>query len=102
MRVRVEFKPQDLWVGLFWRRETIAAQVFGWDVDLWICLVPMFPLHVSWHYGGLGDDEQVKSFGYLSEADVALTNTKHHDDRSANGGEKRAQSVMQFTSSKRR
>lgn len=36
-----EFKPQDLWVGAFWKR-------IGNCVDLWICLLPCVPLHISW------------------------------------------------------
>lgn len=54
-KVRWEFKPQDMWVGVFWKRET------KWDCDdngnqfidtvethLWITLIPMCPLHMSW------------------------------------------------------
>ncbi len=38
-----EFKPADLWIGLFWKRIGNA-----WDV--WICFLPCVPLHVSWWY----------------------------------------------------
>lgn len=40
-RWQFEFKPQDLWVGAFWKR-------IGNCVDLWVCLLPCVPLHVSW------------------------------------------------------
>ncbi len=34
-RLRLEFKPQDCWIGVFWKRDNV-----------WICLVPMLPIHV--------------------------------------------------------
>lgn len=40
--VFLEFKPQDLWIGVFWKRTT------KWRVDLWLCLIPMVPLHIAW------------------------------------------------------
>jgi len=50
MKVRLEFKPQDLWIGVFWKRlpgydpeeEPVA------EVHVWICLLPMLPLHIQW------------------------------------------------------
>ncbi len=36
MRLRLEFKKQDLWIGAYWDRDNV-----------WICLVPMFPIHIS-------------------------------------------------------
>lgn len=38
--VGVEWKPVDLWVGAFWKTTP-------WRFDLWVCLLPMLPLHVS-------------------------------------------------------
>lgn len=35
-----QFEPRDLWVGLFWQRTEIA-------LHLYICLVPLVPLHVT-------------------------------------------------------
>lgn len=40
-RIGIEWKPQDLWVGAYWRRS-------GSCVDLWICLLPCIPIHISW------------------------------------------------------
>jgi hypothetical protein len=40
---RLEFKLQDFWVGAFWKR-------IGNCLDLWICLIPCFPLHLCWHW----------------------------------------------------
>lgn len=36
-----EWKLADLWIGAFWKRT-------GSCIDLWICLLPCLPLHVSW------------------------------------------------------
>lgn len=44
--IRLEFKPEDLWVGLFWRRSSahaIAKEVRA--LDVWVCIVPMLPIH---------------------------------------------------------
>lgn len=43
-RANFEFKLQDLWVGIFWKK-------LGHTVDVWICLIPCVPIHVwwSWH-----------------------------------------------------
>jgi hypothetical protein len=45
--VRLEFKKEDLWVGAFWK--VTETYHYGGQtrrrVDLWICLLPMFPLH---------------------------------------------------------
>ncbi len=39
---RVEWKPQDCWVGVFWKRS------YPWALDVWVCLLPMLPLHFGW------------------------------------------------------
>lgn len=46
-RLRFEFKKEDAWIGAFWRRT-------GDRFDLWLCLVPCFPLHYSREFGGEG------------------------------------------------
>lgn len=38
---RFEFKLQDMWVGWYWHNST-------YQFDLWICFVPMLPLHIGW------------------------------------------------------
>jgi hypothetical protein len=40
--VRLEWKPQDCWFGVFWKRRD------PYEFDLWVCLLPMVPLHVGW------------------------------------------------------
>lgn len=39
---RLEWKPQDLWVGVFWKRD------YPWQLDVWVCIVPMVPIHFGW------------------------------------------------------
>lgn len=39
--IEMEFKLQDLWIGAFWKR-------LGNCIDLWLCIVPCFPIHISW------------------------------------------------------
>jgi hypothetical protein len=36
-----EWKLADLWIGAFWKKT-------GHCIDLWICILPCVPLHVSW------------------------------------------------------
>jgi len=49
MNIKLEFKPQDLWMGVFWKDTIEGAKVpikVRWD--LWICLIPMVPIHITW------------------------------------------------------
>lgn len=56
MSVRLEWKPQDLWIGAFWKvsgltRSYVAGTTEYREyqrVDLWVCLLPMVPIHLSW------------------------------------------------------
>ena len=55
-RARFEFKLEDMWIGVFWKRsrEQFIPNDQGdkWEslererVDVWICLIPCVPLHV--------------------------------------------------------
>jgi len=55
--LRLEFKPQDCWVGVYWRRTPWGGMYLdrGWlqgcVTDVWICLVPMLPIHIRWGRG---------------------------------------------------
>jgi hypothetical protein len=57
MRVGLEFKPQDLWIGAYWEHRrgkvvTPAIPDVCWrDLHLWVCVVPMCPLHFVWEGG---------------------------------------------------
>lgn len=66
--LRVEWKPQDCWVGVFWKplydhwsywpEGTPARRPSDpkypnrrWvrtNLDIWICLLPMVPIHLGW------------------------------------------------------
>lgn len=39
---RIEWKPQDCWVGVFWERS------HPWGLDVYVCVAPMVPLHFGW------------------------------------------------------
>lgn len=36
MKVNLEFKKQDAWIGVYWTK-----------LDIWICLVPFIPIHIQ-------------------------------------------------------
>ena len=47
MKITVEFKWQYMWMGCQFR--------YDWNIRpgyltrrLWICLIPMFPIHIQW------------------------------------------------------
>lgn len=63
MRVRLEVVWRDLWVGVFWRKKAYpdpSCPVVAWRggrvvegrmlvrYDVWVCLVPCLPIHLSW------------------------------------------------------
>jgi hypothetical protein len=37
--IQLERKVQDVWIGAYWKQDRYALHI-------WICLVPMLPLHV--------------------------------------------------------
>lgn len=41
MKWEIVFKPQDLWVGVYWESSYPK-------LDIWICVIPMVPLHLYW------------------------------------------------------
>ena len=44
--IHLEFKPQDLWIGVFWKRTRCAGP--HQFLDIWVCLLPMVPIHFGW------------------------------------------------------
>ena len=48
-RVRILFEPRDLWIGIYWRltREFAGMR----SLHIYICLVPMLPLHLLLQIG---------------------------------------------------
>lgn len=61
--IRLEWKPQDLWVGVFWKALYDHSSIWPmakrvkngrWvrsRVDVWVCIVPMVPIHFVWLRG---------------------------------------------------
>lgn len=48
MKARLEFKPADLWVGVYLERKLRLTAGYTWtELHAWITIVPMFPLHIS-------------------------------------------------------
>lgn len=43
--VWVEWNPADCWVGAFWKR---GGRPGFRRLDVWVCLLPMVPLHFGW------------------------------------------------------
>jgi hypothetical protein len=39
MKIRIEFKLQDMWIGVYWQKKYACLHI-------WICLVPCFPIHI--------------------------------------------------------
>ena len=46
--ITLEFKLEDLWVGAFWKRQNvqITDHTICHNTDIWICIIPCFPLHI--------------------------------------------------------
>ncbi len=40
MRIQLELKIEDCWVGVFWKPRK------HWK-DMWICIVPCIPIHLT-------------------------------------------------------
>lgn len=38
MKIQLEFKLEDLWVGMYWKRSEDRT-------DVWVCLLPCLPIH---------------------------------------------------------
>lgn len=63
MKIKINFVPNDLWIGVFWKRkkmpdvqpkapggiELLNLEVKGWwtKTDVYICIVPCFPIHLG-------------------------------------------------------
>lgn len=52
-KVRVYFEPRDLWVGVYWNYEKDKYLVPASKLDIYICIIPMFPIRLSWGWGFL-------------------------------------------------
>ncbi len=41
MRIRLEFKIEDFWIGVFWQRR----DPYG-TLNVWVCFLPCVPIHI--------------------------------------------------------
>lgn len=70
IRMRFEFKIEDSWVGVFWRKtvEECVSDRSGMIIetsprlDVWVCFVPWFPLHIV-HCGKPTEHDIVEYLG---------------------------------------
>lgn len=49
MKIRLEFKWQNMWIGVYWntKKLQIGPSTYYSYFDMWICLIPMIPIHIS-------------------------------------------------------
>ena len=56
-KCKLKFKKQDCWIGFYWEKR--RQRTFGLNTKrvchLWICVLPMLPLHIQWK---LKDEDQ--------------------------------------------
>jgi hypothetical protein len=45
MKIRIEFKLQDCWIGAYWCRKFEGLNLYS-DLHIYICLIPCFPIHI--------------------------------------------------------
>lgn len=45
--IGLEFEPRDLWIGLYWNRG--EQYTLGRLWDMYICIIPMLPLHIMFY-----------------------------------------------------
>lgn len=54
--IRFEFKIEDFWIGAFWKRTGGMGMEY---VDIWICLIPCVPLHLTRARWRIGEEHQI-------------------------------------------
>jgi hypothetical protein len=48
--MQIRFEPRDLWIGLYWNSGTFGASNQFTRIDVYICIVPLFPIHLKFDY----------------------------------------------------
>lgn len=55
LRITLKWKVQDCWIGVFWKKSIVGTfpdktgRIADFKCcDIWICLVPMLPIHVEY------------------------------------------------------
>ncbi len=43
---RFEFKPTDLWFGVYWKHVENTWPVGAEKIDIWVTIIPCLPLHL--------------------------------------------------------
>lgn len=43
--ISLEFKKEDQWIGRFWKYTYVEYKEKPIEYDLWICIIPCFPIH---------------------------------------------------------
>jgi hypothetical protein len=72
LKAKFEFKLQDLWIGVFWKKGTDRCSYYDDKnrrpvslaperLDIWICLIPCLPLHLK--FGGNETDHPFLRLG---------------------------------------
>jgi hypothetical protein len=53
---RFEFKLEDFWIGAFWKWSGGMGMEY---LDIWICLLPCVPLHLTRMRWSIGEEHQI-------------------------------------------
>ena len=64
MKIKLEFKWQDLWIGVYPEKKLLLSfsemkiapdgirryldTIRTWERHIWICIVPCLPIHIWW------------------------------------------------------
>lgn len=42
IEISLEFEPRDIWIGIYWDYQKVYKMF-----HVYICLVPLFPIHIT-------------------------------------------------------
>lgn len=51
LKVQIQWEPRDLWVGMFWELRLVPVPEESVQMKIlhaYLCVIPMFPIHVTW------------------------------------------------------